>query len=146
MSYRVLFMGLSQVILQDTRDSAAAREVLAVMEKTIPLSIHKMDVALKTDLSWMYYLSSAETEFLALSEELEEYYLGVLDRDISGQSSVRNPYEVLLNIYQLKEEYRKGVELMKRYKVAFPQDQGVEAQIASWEMMASQKQPADTSR
>ncbi len=144
MSYRVLFMGLSQVILQDRHDSAEAHRILEKMEQTLPMAIHRMDIALKTDLSWMYYLMNAKKDFIAISDELEKYYLGVLEKDISGRSSQRNPYEVLLNIYQLKEEYRKGIDLMKRYKASFPDDQGVDAQIASWEAMAARRKTGDT--
>ncbi len=136
MSYRVLFMALAQVILQDRKDKKGAGEVLNKMEATLPLSIHKMDITLKTHLIYMYYMADQKDKLFKLSDDVEKFFLAQLAKDISGRSAPQDPYGVLLNIYQFKGEYSKGADLLKRMKAAFPDEQGIDPQIAQWEQMA----------
>jgi hypothetical protein len=142
MSFRYLFMGLSQVIYQDFNDGKKSGEVIDRMNKVMPPAYHKMDIVMKTDLSTMYFLMGDTTRFRTIAGELETYYLGELEKDITGRSASRSPYSVLLNIYEMTGQFQKGIDLMKRYAMQYPDDQSVKTQIASWERKArGEKEP-----
>lgn len=135
MSYRYLFMGLAQVIYQDMSDKAGAAEVLDKMNKVMPPAYHRFDETLKTDMSTMYYLMNDTARFLEAANELEAYFLKELERDITGRSSVRSPYSILLNIYEMRKEYQKAIDILRRYQQVYPNDQSVQAQIQNFERM-----------
>ena len=135
-SFRVLYMALSQVMYQDYADTKQAKEVIAKMQTTLPEAYHRFDPGLKTDLTSMFMQMGDTAGFLKLAESLEPYYLSALDKDITGQSTLRSPYRFLLDLYQAKKEFRKGVDLMKRYQKAYPNDPTLSRQIESWERHA----------
>jgi len=142
MSYRYLYMGLAQVLYQDRNDKAGTIAVLNQMEQVMPVKHHKMDIMLKTDLSTIYFLADYKEGLRKLAPELEEYYLGVLEQDITGRSSPRSPYSVLLNLYEATGEFQKGVDLMKRYQQVYPDDQGLNRQIENWQLKARGESPS----
>lgn len=144
MSYRILFMGLAQVLNQLKNDKKTASDILAKMNETLPLEIHKMDPVLKTDLSYMYYAVDQKDKFLRMSTELEKFYLAELGKDITGRSSARDPYGVLLNIYQLSKQYQKAIDLLKRLRQVYPNEPGIDQQIAQFERLASGGTQTDT--
>jgi hypothetical protein len=145
MSFRYLYMGLAQVIYQDLNDAKQAGEIVDAMNRVMPPAYHEMDIVMKTDLSTMYFIMKDATRFKAIAGELESYYLAELDKDITGRSSSRSPYSVLLNVYEMTGQYQKGVDLMKRYAAQFPDDQSVKSQIESWQRMArGEKEVKDT--
>jgi len=136
MTFRYLYMGLTQVIYQDFKDYDAASTLLRKMNEVMPMETHFMDPIMKTDLSQLYYYSRDTSELRVISEELEDYYMGELDKDITGRSSARSPYSVLLNMYETLKDYKKGVNLMKKFKQAYPGDTSVNKEMRRWEQMA----------
>lgn len=144
MSYRYLYMGLAQVMIQDEGRDDEAIAILKQMEAVVPQKYHHMDIMLKTDLGTMYFMAGYKDGVKELAPELEEYYLGILKEDITGRGSSRSPYSVLLNIYESAGEYQKGVDLLKRYKDVYPNDQGLARQIESWQLKARQESSTAT--
>jgi transmembrane protein TMEM260 (protein O-mannosyltransferase) len=144
MSYRYLYMGLAQVLIQDEKKDAEAIAVLKQMDKVVPQKYHHMDILLKSDLSTMYYLAGYKEGIKELAPSLEEYYLGVLEQDVTGRGSARSPYSVLLNIYESTGEYQKGADLMKRYQQLYPNDQSLTRQIESWEQKVREQTSSST--
>jgi hypothetical protein len=144
MSYRYMFMGLAQVILQDSEDKDKAMNVLAQMDALMPPKYHPMDISLKTDLGTLYYLANDKEGMRGLRQELEDYYLGLLAQDITGRGAARSPYSVLLNIYEMFGEYQKGVTLLKRFQQVYPNEPSLNRQLQSWEQMAARAQTAQS--
>jgi len=142
LSYRYLFMACAQVYLQDGRDTAGALRVLDQMEKLLPRRIHRMDPILKTDLAMLYYLCNRDDKFVEYTREVEPYYLDLLAQDPTGQSSPRNPYTMLLSLYELEGEWQKGIDILKRYKQYVPNDPSVDQRIREW--MSKLNQTSDT--
>jgi hypothetical protein len=136
MSFRYLYMGLSQVVYQDLNDRAQASSVIDQMNKAMPPAYHEMDKMMETDLSTLFFIMGDTARFLKIANNLETYYLAELEKDPSGQSTSRSPYSVLLNIYELTGKYQKGVDIMKRYQKLYPNDRSIDAQIQSWEAKA----------
>jgi hypothetical protein len=141
-SFRVLYMGVAQVEYQDANDSRGAKEMLAKMDAVMPRNLHKFDEALRTDLSRMYLFMGDTTAFVRTMKELEPFYLAALDKDITGRSTLRSPYQALLDLYQATKDYDKGVKLMERFQRAYPGDPSLQRQIQSWRAAAKPGAPA----
>lgn len=112
-SFRVLFMALGQVLIQDHRDNAGAKEVLAMMDKVIPEKYHEFEVSLRTDLSNMYLLMQDTAGYLRNAAPLEEYYLNLLKDNPTGQGLPRSPHRFLLDLYEYGGQYQKGIDFLR---------------------------------
>ncbi|MBP1654743.1 MAG: hypothetical protein H6Q28_1299, partial [Bacteroidetes bacterium] len=59
-----------------------------------------------------------------------------------------NPYRVLLDLYDMKKEYAKAIELMRSLQIMIPNDPSVQQRIAVLEaqLAAQNAGKADTAR
>jgi hypothetical protein len=61
--------------------------------------------------------------------ELETTARGLIDAGQANMQSYYNPYRVLLDIYDLKKEYKKSLDLLTALQKDYPNDAGLNARI-----------------
>jgi hypothetical protein len=128
-SFRVLHMALAQVLLQDESDPDAARAILAKMEETIPSEYHSFDRSLQTDLANMYMMMDDTVSYREIADPLEKWYLEQLERDPTGQGSLRSPYFFLLEYYEVTQQWQKGIDILRRAEQLYPGDPSITERI-----------------
>ncbi|MAT38945.1 MAG: hypothetical protein CL946_05005 [Ectothiorhodospiraceae bacterium] len=133
MSYRFLFIGLGQVMQQEGYSDREVQEVLERMEYLMPKELHDIDMTLKTDLVTSVYAEIGYTEGVKkYADELEAFYLKIIETDLAGRNAPRSPFHVLLTIYEALGEYDKGLNVLNRFKQAYPNDPGVQQRLQQW--------------
>jgi hypothetical protein len=128
-SFRVLHMGLAQVLIQDHGDIEGAKAVLAQMEKSIPYAYHEFDMSLQTDLANMHLMMDDTLQYRELADRLEPWYLEQLEADPTGQSTLRSPFFFLLEYYDVTEQWQKGIDILKRAEQLYPGDPSITERI-----------------
>lgn len=113
-SFRVLYMALGQVMMQDAGDIEGMKAVLDKMEKTIPTTLHEFDPNLRIDLASMYLMVGDTPGYLKVAKALETYFLEELKKDPTGDNTYRNPYRVLIEYYETAGEYQKGIDIIRQ--------------------------------
>ncbi|MCB2206347.1 DUF2723 domain-containing protein [bacterium] len=131
-SFRALYMGLAQIMAQENGDVEGARKVLDTMEEVMPSEYHRFDKSLRTDLANFYIMVGDTAKYLAIGNELEEYFKSQLDTDDPGNNPTgRNAYIFLLNYYEASERYQDAIDLLRRLETMYPNDSGVKQQISA---------------
>jgi hypothetical protein len=59
-------------------------------------------------------------------------------------NSPYNPYRLLLEIYDVKKEYRKSLDLLNGLLAMYPGDPGLKQRIAEVQALAAQAPKSDT--
>ncbi len=128
-SFRVLHMATAQVLVQDQGDFKGARAMLDRMEKTIPTKYHEFDQSLQTDLANMHLMMGDTALYRGMADKLEPWYLEQLDKDPTGQSSLRSPFFFLLEYYDVTEQWQKGIDVLRRAEQLYPGDPSITERI-----------------
>ena len=141
-SFRLLYMELAKAIFQEQNDKKTADDVLDRMEKTMPQALHEMTNDVKIQLALSYYVLRDAEKTKTLANELEAVLMPDADKFIRGESDNRQSLSILLDLYEVSQQYSKGVDIMKKYAQLHPEDPSVNVQIQSWEARA--RMPKDT--
>jgi len=141
-SFRVLYMALGQVLMQDHNDDAGARAALAKMEEVMPEEYHIFDPSLRTDLGNMYLMIRDTAAYLENAKSLEEFYLEQLERDPSGRSTSRSPYRFFMDYYEVSGQYLKAAEVLRKAQREY-NDPALQQQIHMYERWAEEGKPTE---
>jgi hypothetical protein len=57
-------------------------------------------------------------------------------------NSYWNPYRVLLDIYEVRQDYAKTLDLLKGLQAIYPNDPGIKARVQQTQERLSAQQPA----
>ncbi len=112
-AFRVLYMALGQVLIQDHGDFKGAKQSLATMGKVIPEAYHEFEPNLRTDMSNMYLLMQDTSAYVKNAASLEQYYLGLLKDNPTGQGLQRSPHRFLVDFYEMSGQYQKGIDFLR---------------------------------
>ena len=142
-NYRNSFLRLAIYYL-DKRDQASAVEVLDEMEKKLPRENIEMRYELLYDVSNLYYSAGSMKQYTAIVEELEPIMkerLAANPRDFQRQY---NPYVILRDIYENREDYQSLYELFAGLEKEVPGDANIKSIVARYKAMADSKQAKDS--
>ncbi len=128
-SFRVLHMALAQVLVQDKGDIDGARKVLATMEETIPMEYHEFDQSLQTDLANMHLMMGDTALYKTMGAKLEPWYLEQLEKDPTGQSTLRSPFFFLLEYYDVTEQWEEGIKILRQAEKLYQGDPSITDRI-----------------
>ncbi len=144
-NYRNSFLRLAISYL-DQGNKKSAVEVLDQMEKKLPRNNIKMRHELLYDVSNLYYSAGAMEQYTAMIKELEPIMLARLEANPRDFQRQYNPYVILRDIYENREEYQKLVDLFSRLEKEVPGDPNIKNIVTRYKAMASSKQAADTTK
>ncbi len=124
-NYRNSFIRLALYYLYDKKNNKLTVETLNQMEKKLPRHIIPMDYRLMFDVSGIYRQAGAETEYLAMTKEIETKAWKMLERNPRNLTSNYNPYRMLLEIYDNTHQYKKALKVVSRLEKVIPGDRTV---------------------
>jgi tetratricopeptide (TPR) repeat protein len=148
LNYRTAFVRLALYCSNVQNNDKLAVEVLDRMEKVIPRSKVPLGWELASDLASFYHRAGNKAEFDALAAEVEQSCRELIDAGQANLNSYWNPYRVLLDLYDMQQEYDKAIDLLKSIQVMLPNDPTIKQRILMLEQQkaAQQAGAADTSR
>ncbi len=128
LNYRNPFMRLA-IYEYQMRDSLAAVAALDRMEEKIPIEVVPMDYRILSDVARIYYMAGAKDNFTKYSAIVEKDALAAIEKNPMDVRSGYNPYRILLDLYDLREEYGKELDLLTRLQAMFPNDRSIQYRI-----------------
>jgi hypothetical protein len=143
-NYRAAFIRLSLYHINVTRDTAKARAALDRMETLIPRSKIDMGWELTSDIASFYRRLGDDKKYNEMVAEVEPICLNLIATNQVNMNSPYNPYRVLLEIYDVKKEYRKSLDLLNGLLAMYPGDPGLKQRIAEVQALAAQAPKSDT--
>jgi hypothetical protein len=148
LNYRTAFIRLALYYSNAMNNNARAVEVLDRMEAVIPRTKIPLGWELASDLAAFYYRAGKTEQFESLAAEIETTCSALIESGQANLNSYWNPYRVLLDLYDMKKEYAKAIELMKSLQIMIPNDPSVQQRIAVLEaqLAAQNAGTADTAR
>ncbi len=110
-----------------------ASAVLDSMEAAIPRSKIPMEWQLASDLAMFYHRIGRDDKFNDFTRTLEPELRSMIDAGNFNLNTYWNPFRVLLDIYDVKKEHAKSLDLLKTLKGFFPNDMNLKMRIAQEE-------------
>jgi transmembrane protein TMEM260 (protein O-mannosyltransferase) len=142
-NYRNSFLRLTISYLNEGKNKEAI-EVLDEMEKKLPRSNIHMDPGLLYNISSFYYSAGAKEQYTELVNELEPIMLARLEANPRDYIQQFNPYTILRDIYENREDYHNLVELFSGLEKLIPEDANIKNIVARYKTLANSKAAADS--
>jgi hypothetical protein len=138
-NYRSAFIRLALYHSNVTKDNAKALSSLDRMEQLIPRKKVPMGWELSSDIASFYHRLGNDKKFNEIAAEIEPQCESVISSGQVNMNSYYNPYRVLLEIYEIKKEYNKSLDLLKNLSTMYPNDPGLKQRIADVQVQAGQQ-------
>ncbi|MDQ3019203.1 MAG: DUF2723 domain-containing protein [Bacteroidota bacterium] len=130
-TYRTVFLRLAYNYAADSSKYKLAEEVLDKMEEVIPRQVIPMDYRIEYDVAILYNRLGNKQKFEELSNDVELRAEEELKSDPGNVQSYYNPYRILLDVYEVKGEYQKALDLLNRLSVMNPGDVSIKQKMES---------------
>ncbi len=129
LNYRYAFMRLALYYANTAGDQATSLQVLDRMEQVIPRSHAPMSWEMLSDLAVSYRRLGREDRFNEIAAELEPICKAMIDKGQANLNSYYNPYRVLLDIYDARNDYANELDVLNRLSARFPGDPGLKKRM-----------------
>jgi hypothetical protein len=120
LNYRSAFIRLAMYYMNVEPNPAKGIAILDRMEQLIPRSKVPMAWELMSDIANVYHRFGRTDKFNEYASELEGIAKGLIETGQANLQSYYNPYRVLLDIYDMKQEYQKSLDLLQGLKRDHP--------------------------
>jgi len=144
-NYRNSFLRLAIFYLDKNKKDKAV-EVLDEMEKKLPRKNIEMRYELLYDISNLYYSANAMEQYNSFINELEPIMVSRLESNPRDFQQQYNPYVILRDIYENREDYNNLVDLFTRLEKEIPGDANIQGIISRYKALAKSKQEADSTK
>jgi hypothetical protein len=126
----------------DSNMEKAAR-ALDRMEEVIPRSKIPMGWDLESNLAYFYYRIGRREKFEELAADVEKEARALLASGQFNLNSADNPYRALIDIYDLRKDYEKELEILRDLQAKYyPNDPSLKQRIDFVEQLANKGAPA----
>ena len=149
MNYRAGFMRISDYYNRTANDKRKARDVMARMEDVVPISVIPMQ-----DWRYTFYVArlfndlGEKDRFDAYAKNVEakcEELIASGQYDQSDGSS--NPYLILSELYGMRKEYPKAIDMLNNLAVQYPDQTGwIKNQINMYDKLQKGGAAPDSTR
>ncbi|MBP1655799.1 MAG: hypothetical protein H6Q31_400 [Bacteroidetes bacterium] len=129
LNYRSAFIRLAMYYMNVEPNPQKGIAALERMEQLIPQKKIPMGWELMSDLSNIYHRLGKEDKFNQLANELETVSRELIASGQANLNSYYNPYRVLLDIYDIRKENRKSLELLQSLQTQFPNDPNLNQRV-----------------
>jgi hypothetical protein len=126
---RFAFIRLASYYANVTNQPDKSAATLDRMEAIIPRAKIPMGWELTSDLAMFYHRLGREDRFNELANETEAACRKMIEEGKGNPNSYWNPYRVLLDIYEVRKDYGKTLDLLKGLQTQYPNDPGLKARI-----------------
>lgn len=108
---------------------------LNYLDEKIPFNIVKMNNGLLFEIANFYFKSGDMNRFNEISSAVEENALMELESNPNDVSSYYNPYRILIEIYEKKEDYKNVILIWKKIETMYPNDSTVKTNIEKYKKL-----------
>lgn len=147
-NYRNAFMRLSLYYAYVRNDTAMAVKTMDLMEKKIPRSIFPLDHWSMANVARVYHWAGKIDTFEQYAKEIETISWDLINTGRADPTQDRNPYLTLIELYQIKKDYKKEIDVLRSVQRRFPDDPSLRNRIAQLESLyraETERSRADTS-
>jgi hypothetical protein len=144
LNYRSAFMRLAMYFVNAEGDSTKAFAALERMENLIPRAKVPMGWELQSDLATFYYRLGRVDKFNELADEVEVQMRKMIEGGQVNVNSYWNPYRVLFDIYDIRKDYAKTLDLLKTLMVQYPDDPGLKRRVETVQRQLAEQQAGRT--
>jgi len=137
-NYRNAFMRLA-VYYRSIDDNKNLIATLDNMNEKLPYTVLPMENGLLYEIANLYLYAGDREKYDELSAKVEERAWIELEMNPKDVQSYYNPYRLLIEIYETKEDYGKLLDLWMRLESIFPNDPTVKSNIDKYREMSQQK-------
>ncbi|RPI16984.1 MAG: DUF2723 domain-containing protein [Ignavibacteriae bacterium] len=95
-------------------DPQKVNNLLDKMEEIFPRKIIPIDYRIQHDIAMMYYRVGNNAKFNEYSADVEKTALEELRKNPNDMTSAWNPYKLLIDIYDARNDYKSELELLER--------------------------------
>ena len=138
-NYRWSFIMMATYREMSQGDRPGALEALERMESLIPRAKAPLDPYFQYQLAMLYNRLERKDRFNELATELE---VSMKRAIAAGEADLRsrfNPFQVLLEIYDVRGDHASSLELLRSIQQMAPNDPGIKARIDMTEALLRQK-------
>jgi hypothetical protein len=135
-NYRSAFIRLALYHTNITKDNAKAISSLDRMEALIPRSKVPMGWELSSDIASFYHRLNNDEKFNEIANEIEPVCKELIASGQVNMNSYYNPYRILLEIYEVRKEYNKSLELLKNLAALYPNNPELQQRVAEMQVKA----------
>lgn len=132
-NYRTNFIRLALHYLNTEKNPTKALEVLQKMDKTLPLNGVKLDWRLAADVMSFYARLGDTLKQREYANYLEKECWDLINSQQGEISSYYNPYRILLEIYDSRNDYQKSIDVLNKVAEIYPNDPTIRNQIRELE-------------
>lgn len=140
-NYRSAFIRLALYHTNASKDNAKALAALDRMEQLIPRSKVPMGWELASDIASFYHRLGNDQKFNEIVAEIEPACQSLISAGQVNMNTYYNPYRVLLEIYEIKKDYNKSLDLLKNLSALYPNDPGLKQRVAEVQAQTAQQVP-----
>lgn len=134
-NYRSIYIR-SAFDLANAQEVGKAVQVMDFMLKKIPIDKEKTDFRLLMDMSRIYYSARMMDKYKSLAAIIEQKSLKKIEENARDfNNPYYNPYNFLLEIYENLGEYDKGLGIVQKLKVFFPNDPTLEQYVQRFDSL-----------
>lgn len=130
-TYRTVFLRLAYYYARDSTNYKQAEETLNKMEQLIPRDVIAMDYRIEYDVALLYNKLGNKQKFNELADDVIMRTEEEIKTNPENVQSYYNPYRILLDIYEAKEDYPKALELLNTLSAMNPGDASVKQKMES---------------
>jgi hypothetical protein len=128
-NYRSAFLRLALYYNNVEKNPERAKKVLARMDEAIPLEVMEFDWRLAADVMSFYSRLSVQDKYVKYSNYLEQKCWELINSNQADMNSYYNPYRILMEIYEQRQEYTKAIDVLNRVSTFYPNDPGIKNRI-----------------
>jgi hypothetical protein len=137
-SYRTQYLTFAYEFV-NRGDKAKVNEILDRMEANFPKEIIPYDYRILYDVAMQYYKADNIAKFNELSPIVEQEALNALAKNPNDFQSFWNPYKLLLDIYEIRNDYEKALDILYKLEKVSPNNPDVKNKIESMKQKQSGK-------
>jgi hypothetical protein len=141
---RFAFVRLASYYANAANQPEKSAATLDKMETIIPRAKIPMGWELTSDLAMFYHRIGRDDRFNELANEAEATCRSMIAQGKGNPNSYWNPYRVLLDIYEVRKDYGKTLDLLKGLQTQYPNDPGLKARIQQTEGQLKAQQSGQT--
>jgi hypothetical protein len=137
MNYRVGYMRIADYDMRVMNDKEKTREVLNYMENLMPISVIPMQ-----DRTYTYYVAKVfddlgeREHFDAYSKIVEAKCLDLIAKgQLESNDVSSNPYVVLAEIYGMRKDYSRAIDMLNTLSDQYPGTSWVKNQIEKYDKL-----------
>jgi hypothetical protein len=146
MNYRAGFIRLAENANRIHGDREKAKKIMAQMEETVPLNVVPMQ-----DWRYLVYLMRVyrdlgdSVNYTNYGKKVEAKANELTAAATADPQSLIEPYQVLLELYDMRKEYGQAVGILNKIAEIYPNDPEVNRRLQMYKALMSQS-GADTTR